>query len=176
MKTSQRKAARAKRTRRYQGHGTREDLVAHNPIAQAMARSRIEADVRALRTRAGIHAHLGADAVALADACGRMVYVVCHAAGLHGLQETPEARILLGTANALADVVALPASLETHRPAILSGLDACERLLPHLHAWSLLDGALALDRILGERDFMISDVQMAVHTAPSQDTQPQERP
>lgn len=163
MKTSQRQAARAKHARRYRA--SREDMVAHNPVAQAMVRSRIDADLRALRTRAGIHAFTGGNAAALADACGRLVYVVAHAAGLHGLQETPEARILPGTASALADVAEAPCSLDSHRPAILSGLDACERLLPSLHTWSLAAGALMLDAILAQRDFMMSDVRAALGVA-----------
>ncbi len=160
MKTAQRKAARAKHARREQMH--RDDQVARNPIAQAVVRQRIEGEIRTLRTRAGIHAHLGGDAAALADACGRLVYVVAHAARLHGLEGTPEARILAGTASALGDVVAIPTSLDANRPAVLSGLDACERLLPQLHTWSLTAGALQLDNILAVRHFTTGDVQHAL--------------
>ena len=162
MKTAQRKAARAKQARRHAGHMDRDDLIAHNPVAQAMVRQQIEADIRALRTRAGIHAHMGADVPVLADACGRLVYVVAHAARLHGLEESPEARILAGTANALGDIVAIPASLEANRPAVLSGLDACERLLPALNTWALAAGAKAMDAILAQRDFTAGDVREAL--------------
>lgn len=162
MKTSQRKAARAKRERRYQGHGARDDLIAHNPVAQAMARQRIEADIRALRTRAGLQAHLGEDAPVLADACGRLIFVVAHAAGLHGLHDTPEARILLGTANALGDVAATPAMLEQQRAAITSGLAAIERLLPQLPESALAAGALELQYVLQRGDVGTVSVERAL--------------
>lgn len=165
MKTSHRKAANAKRARRYQqgrGAAHRTDLVAANPVAQAMARHRIEADLRALRTRAGIHAHMGDDTAQLADACGCVVFIVAHAMGLHHLGETPEARILMGTANALGDVVQYPSMLDSNRAAILSGLDACERMLPHLHTWALYAGAVELDRLLSGRDFTSGDVRVAL--------------
>jgi len=37
----------------------RDDLMVTNPIAQAVARKRVEAELRALRTRAGIQAYMG---------------------------------------------------------------------------------------------------------------------
>ena len=115
-----------------------------------------------LRTRAGLQAHLSDDTIRMADACGRLVYVVAHAARQHNLQDTPEARILAGTANALADIVAAPGSLEQHRASVLSGLSACERLLPQLHTWALALGAQELDGILGTRDFTTGDVRAAL--------------
>ena len=158
MKTAQRKAARSKHARRH----SRDDLVATNPIAQAMVRQQIEGQIRTLRTRAGIQAYMGGDVAMMAHECGRLVYVVAHAARLHGLHESPEARILAGTASALGDIVAIPATLETNRPAVVSGLAACERLLPQLHTWALTAGSLELDRILSQRDFTTGDVRAAL--------------
>lgn len=143
----------------------RDDLMVKNPIAQAVARSRIQADLRALRTRAGIQAFMGGDAVQLANECGRLVYVVAHAASLHNLHDAPESRILAGTANALGDVVDRPDCLDAQRGAILSGLDACERLLPHLNTWSLAAGALALDDLLEARSFHAGDVRAVLRGA-----------
>lgn len=143
----------------------RDDLMVTNPIAQAVARKRVEAELRALRTRAGIQAYMGGDAALLAHECGRLVYVVAHAANLHGLQNTPEARILAGTANALGDVVERPGCLDAQRGAILSGLDACERLLPKLNTWSLAAGALALGDLLETRSFHTGDARAVLHGA-----------
>lgn len=141
----------------------RDDLMTKNPIAQAVARKRVEAELRALRTRAGIQAYMGGDAALLAHECGRLVYVVAHAASLHGLQNTPEARILAGEANALGDVVERPGCLDAQRGAILSGLDACERLLPRLNTWSLAAGALALGDLLETRSLHTGDVRAVLH-------------
>lgn len=162
MNREQRRAARYKRAHRYDMHSDVNDYTARNPVAHAALRQRIEGDIAALRTRAGLQAHLSDDAIRMADACGRLVYVVAHAARQHNLQDTPEARILAGTANALADIVAAPGSLEQHRASVLSGLSACERLLPQLHTWALALGAQELDGILGTRDFTTGDVRAAL--------------
>ena len=79
---------------------------------------RIEGDIQRLRTEAGLQTYMGGDAARIANMAGRLVYVVCHAAGHHGLGETPEARILAGTANALAELAESPASLEAQRGAV----------------------------------------------------------
>ena len=83
-----------------------------NPVTEAVVRQKIEGDIQRLRTEAGLQTYMGGDAARIANMAGRLVYVVCHAAGHHGLGETPEARILAGTANALADLAESPASLE----------------------------------------------------------------
>ena len=150
MNREQKRAAKFKRGLRYGNLDTsRGDTdLAHNRIAQALVRARLMDQVRSLRTRAGVHAYIGNDAAQLADTMGRLVFTVAHAAGLHNLGDTPEARILLGTANALADVAATPAALDQQRAAITSGLAAIERLLPQLHEFSLAAGALELDMLL----------------------------
>ena len=119
MNREQRRAARYKRAHRYDMHSDVNDYTARNPVAHAALRQRIEGDIAALRTRAGLQAHLSDDAIRMADACGRLVYVVAHAARQHGLQDTPEARILAGTANALA--------------ASLAALEESGRLLMEAH-------------------------------------------
>ena len=86
-----------------------------NPVTEAVIRSRIEADIQRLRTDTGLQAYIGEDAARVANMAGRLVYIVCHAAGVHGLSETPEARILAGTANALGDIAETPAELERQR-------------------------------------------------------------
>lgn len=161
MNRDQKRAARFKRGQRYGKHSTRDadnDLV-HNRIAQALVRARFMDEVRQMRTRAGIHAFMGSDAAQLADAMGRLVFTVAYAAGLHNLGDTPEARILLGTANALADVAATPAALEQQRAAITSGLAAIERLLPLLHDNALTAGALELENLLQRGDLGTASVE-----------------
>lgn len=136
-----------------------------NPIYQATVRQRINADLQRLTTAAGLHAHLGDDATALANSMGRVIFVVAHAARHHGLHEAPEARILASTANALADVVEQPATLQQHRASIISGLAAAQRLLPKLHTWSLAAGAQELDKLLSTGDMGTADVARALGAA-----------
>lgn len=164
MNREQKRAAQFKRGQRFTHHGARatENDLAHNRIAQALVRARIMDEVLQLRTRAGIHAYMGNDAAQVADAMGRLVFTVAHATGLHGLGDTPEARILLGTANALGDVAATPAMLQQQRAAIVSGLAAIERLLPDLSESALAAGALELGRLLRRGDVGTASVELAL--------------
>ena len=128
-----------------------------------MVRQRIEGDIQRLRTEAGLQTYMGGDAARIANMAGRLVYVVCHAAGHHGLGETPEARILAGTANALAELAESPASLERQRGAVISGLAAIDRLMPELSTWALAAGALQLDQLLASTAGMgTADVRRAL--------------
>lgn len=145
---SQARHERATRVRSRRKAARRNDMTERNPVAQAAMRARINTELRHLRTRAGLHAYTGGDAGAVVDATGRLIYVVAYAAAMHGLEHTPEASVLRGCANALADVAATPAALEAQRSAIISGLAAAERLMPHLHTWALAAGALELDALL----------------------------
>lgn len=164
MNREQKRAAQFKRGQRFIPHGARatENDLAHNRIAQALVRARIMDEVLQLRIRAGIHAYTGNDAAQVADAMGRLVFTVAHATGLHGLGDTPEARILLGTANALGDVAATPAMLQQQRAAIISGLAAIERLLPHLSESALAAGALELEYLLQRGDVGTARVERAL--------------
>lgn len=119
-----------------------------NPVTEAVIRSRIEADIQRLRTDTGLQAYMGNDAERVSNMAGRLVFIVCHAAGLHGLGETPEARILAGTANALADIAETPAELDRQRGAVIAGLQAIDRLMPKLHTLSLAAGSLELEKLL----------------------------
>lgn len=164
MNREQKRAAKFKHGQRYTPHGTRvtENDLAHNRIAQALVRARIMDEVLQLRTRASIHAYTGNDVNHMAEAMGRLVFTVAHAAGLHGLGDTPEARILLGTANALGDVAATPAMLEQQRGAIISGLATIERMLPRLSESALAAGALELQYLLQRGDLGTARVERAL--------------
>lgn len=134
-----------------------------NPVTEAVIRSRIEAQVQRLRTDTGLQAYMGDDAARIANMAGRLVYIVCHAAGLHGLGDTPEARILAGTANALADIAETPTELERQRGAVIAGLQAIDRLMPKLHTLSLAAGSLELDNLLNTANGMgTADVRRAL--------------
>lgn len=126
----------------------RRDPLAGNPVALAVVRSQIKADIERLRTAAGLHAHIGAGAPEILSLVGRLTYIVCHAAGKKGLGDTPEARIIAGTANALGDLAAQHDSLEQQRATIIAGLGAVDRLMPKLSTLDLAHGALELDSLL----------------------------
>jgi len=122
-----------------------------NHVKAAIIKNIIVADIAALRTKSELQAFMGANAARLVDSAGRLVFVTAHAARHHRLQDTPEARILAGTANALGDLAESPAQLETQRAAIISGLSAIERLMPHLDPFSLAQGALELDALMSKQ-------------------------
>lgn len=125
-----------------------------NPVAEAVIRVRIEADIQRLRTDAGLQAFMGDDAARIASMAGRLVYIVSFAAGLHNLGNTPEASILAGTANALADIANTPEELDRQRGAVIAGLSAIDRLMPKLHTLSLAAGAMEMDRLVNNTEGM----------------------
>ena len=133
------------------------------PVAEAVVRQSIEEQIDRLRRGSAIHAYTGANAAMLANLAGRLVYIVCHAAGVHGLGETPEARILAGTANALGDIAETPAELDRQRGAVIAGLQAIDRLMPKLHTFSLAAGSMELDNLLHSASGMgTADVRKAL--------------
>ena len=150
-----------KRARQHAFDRKRHEVI--NPVTEAVIRCRIEAQVQRLRTDTGLQAYMGDDAARIANMAGRLVYIVCHAAGLHGLGDTPEARILAGTANALADIAETPTELERQRGAVIAGLQAIDRLMPKLHTFSLAAGSLELDNLLNTANGMgTADVRRAL--------------
>ena len=162
-----RKTTAYARKRAHQGAFDRKRHEVINPVTEAVIRSRIEEDIQRLRTAVGLQAYIGEDAAMVANMAGRLVYIVCHAAGVHGLGETPEARILAGTANALADIAETPAELERQRGAVIAGLQAIDRLMPKLHTFSLAAGAMELDNLLTTASGMgTADVRRALGMQP----------
>ncbi len=151
------------RKRAHQDAWQRTRHEACNPVTEAVVRQSIEGDIQRLRTEAGLQTYMGGDSARIANMAGRLVYVVCHAAGHHGLGETPEARILAGTANALAELAESPASLERQRGAVISGLAAIDRLMPELSTLALAAGALQLDQLLASTQGMgTADIRRAL--------------
>lgn len=94
-----RKTTAYARKRAHQDAWQRTRHEACNPVTEAVVRQHIEGDIQRLRTEAGLQTYIGGDAARIANMAGRLVYVVCHAAGHHGLGETPEARMLDAVGN-----------------------------------------------------------------------------
>ena len=111
-----------------------------NPIASAMITQSFEQRMQRLQTAVALHTYTGNDARAICDLLGSASYIAMHGAAANGWSDTPDARILLGTANALAELGEKPEDLEIHRPTIMAGVQAVERLMSNIHP---LDLALA---------------------------------
>ena len=135
-----------------------------NPVTQAVVRANIDADIQRLRDGAGLHAYMGDNAPELAQLAGRVCYIVCHAAKVKGINDSPECSILAGMAGALADIVESPGALDQQRGAIVSGLAAVDRLMPLLDTWHLAQGAFDLDLLIHKTGGMSTgDVQRVLY-------------
>lgn len=137
-----------------------------NPVTYAVVKSQVQADIFHLRTQSGLHAFTGANAAKICDTAGRLVYITAYAAGKAGLSETPEARILAGTANALGDIAQSPAQLEAQRGALIAGLEAIERLMPRLDLFAMAIAGMELDKMLASAQGLgTADVRRALGVA-----------
>lgn len=116
-----------------------------NPVALALVRRRIRRDLDLLLLDAQIHVLFGAHWPNLLNLTGRLVYITLGAAAAQRITtDDPDMRILLGTGEALGDL-RHDHRLEQHRPALISGLFAVERLLPQLRDLDLAASALEVD-------------------------------
>lgn len=140
----------------------RRHALERNPVTLALVRNQIAADVERLRTAAGLHTYTGNGGAEVTNLVGRLTYIVCWAAGHHGLHDTPEARILAGTANALAELAAQPHALEQQRATLIAGLAAIDRIMPQVSTTALAAGALELDELLRMGDMCTHDVARAL--------------
>lgn len=143
-------------------HYDRAQVLAVNPVTMALVRRQIANEIDSLRTAAGLHAYMGEDAATATNLLGRVVYIVCYAAGVHHLGETPEARILAGTANALGDLADSSTDLEAQRGTLTAGLAAVDRLMPRLSVAALVAGALQLDHLLAQGHVGTGNVRQAL--------------
>ncbi len=71
--------------------------------------------------------------------------------------------ILRGAVNALHEQAEVPQIAEERRAAILSGLQACERLMPVLSQRALSEAALDMELRLMRGDVRFSDFAVLVH-------------
>lgn len=110
-----------------------------------------------------IHALIGEDSDRLVSGAGKVMYVVlgaCAAAGLD--HDEPDLRVLRGAVNALGEQAGEPEVQEARRASIVSGLHACDRLLPRLTQRALADAALDLDMRLKRGDVKFADFERLV--------------
>ena len=120
-----------------------------NPVASAIIKSRIVADLRSLQTDAMLHAMIGANDGKLIDNAGRLAFITADSARACKLpDEAPDMRIVAGMAHALADLANGTGNAELHRLAIQSGLGACERLLAQCSPWAIGTAAIKVDELI----------------------------
>lgn len=138
-----------------------------SPVERAVLRARVWADVHSLRTAAGLQSFIGEAPERVVNLLGRLVYIACWASRHHGLDDTPEASILAGSANALAELAEQPGKLESYRPTLIACCGAIDRLMPSLSIDALIVGSLELDSLLATGHLGTHDVQRALGRMPT---------
>jgi hypothetical protein len=127
-----------------------------NPVERAMLVASWKEDAVTGR----IHALIGNDSDRLVNGAGRIFYVMLGACAAHNGcidAEELDVRILRGAVNALHEQAEEPEIVETRRTAILSGLQACERLMPRVTQRALADAALDLELRMQRGDVRHTD-------------------
>lgn len=127
----------------------RRDKLYSNPIAQAVVRKQVMEALQRIKTGAELQAYAGGRvAEMVSDAC-MLLYSVAFACDFARIKaDSPDARIMRGMANALADLAAHPNQIEIHRPSIQSGLAAIERVLPSLEPMAIGVGMVACKELI----------------------------
>lgn len=138
-----------------------------NPLIVGAVRSQVSRSITELATSAGLHGMIGDNTPMLLNQAGRLCFIVCHAASACGFSESPEVRILRGTAESLGDVNANPESLHRLRGSINSGVVAAQRILPKLDEFALAMASLELDAMLAAgRGMGTHDIERALTKNP----------
>lgn len=105
-----------------------------------------------------IHALIGEDSDKMVNGADRVMYVVLGACAAQGIDpDTPDIRIIRGATNALIDQAEEPVITPERRAGIVSGLEACDRLLPELTQRSLAEAAVELHVLLRQGHIHASD-------------------
>lgn len=133
-----------------------------NPVAAAVYAAQWKASTVSSR----IHALIGGDSDKLVDGAGKIVFVVLTAAGRAGVSaDDPDMRILRGTVEVLHEQAGEKDIPEIRRAGILSGLAACDRLLPLVKQRDLAEAALYLHARLERGDVRLSDFTQLIEGA-----------
>lgn len=122
---------------------------AGNPVENAVRITMLKREINDLIAMADLQASWGDSPAQAVDRCGRVLFVVSFAIGRCNVpDDAPEVRVLRAMSNVVRDLSLDHSSLEQHRAALSSGLQAAQRLLPRLNVWSIGEGALVLDNLL----------------------------
>lgn len=134
---------------------------AANPVLRSIMRSQDLATIGQIKLDANIHAIMGANPTAAVHASASIMFIALGAAMQAGYTgDEPDLRILRGAASAAGDVTALPASLEHNRQAIISGLQAVDRIWPSLSPTALVNEFRRLHQFLASpRGLNLSDFE-----------------
>lgn len=132
-----------------------------SPVGQANARAQALLMIQRIKRDANIHALIGQDAPAAIQASARILFIALGAAISMGSSgDEPDLRIIRGAASAAGDVAANAALLEANRQAIISGLNAADRLWPALHPRDLIHSYIKLEQMLSStRGLNLSDFE-----------------
>lgn len=118
-----------------------------NPVTRSIIKRQIEDSLAQLQAAAQLQALFGDAAETLTKKAGMLLFSVAYACRDCRIpKEEPDIRIARGMVGALEMLARFPTTLEDHRPAIQSGLDAIERLLPRLHIYAIGNGFLECER------------------------------
>lgn len=138
-----------------------------NPITRSIIKRQIETSLITSRNAAGLQAVVGTSSEKLTEHAGKLLFAVARACESCRISKTdPDVRILRGMAGALELLARFPATLEDHRPAIQSGLDAIERLLPRLHIYAIGNGFLECDLAIAATGFGANDIHSMLEANP----------
>lgn len=109
-----------------------------------------------------LHALIGGNSDKLVNGAGRIFFVVLTAAARTTDMDTPDMRILRGAIEALHDQAGEAEVSEVRRAGIVSGLQACDRLLEGLTQKALAEAALYMEARLRAGDVHYSDFQQLI--------------
>lgn len=130
-----------------------------NPVASAILVSMWKREAVSGR----LHALIGGDSDKLVNGAGKVMFVVLTAAGRSGIDaDHPDMRILRGAVEALHDQAGEPTVSEVRRAGIVSGLQACDRLMEGLTTKALAEAALYMEARLRAGDVRYSDFQQLI--------------
>jgi hypothetical protein len=137
----------------------RRDPLYSNPIAQSVVRANVRQSLERIKTDSELQAYAGANVGQMvSDAC-MLLYSVAWAHKVKGLDnQSPDARIMRGMANALADLAQHPNQIEIHRPAVQAGIMAIERVLPDLEPLAIGVGMVDCKNLISSRGITAEDI------------------
>ena len=141
----------------------------NHPVSVAYISNMFAKRMQKMHTAAALHTYTGHDARTICDLIGAEAYIVLLGAAANGLADTPDARIVLGTAHALFDLHQNPEALERQRPSILAGVQALDRLQAQIHPLELAAAQMEMERIVTTGGAIhiadLHDLRAANHTA-----------